>query len=90
MKGTVKDLKMIHDIVRLFWVVLFFLTPYISMLAMKVAIEERGYYALGGELCVPIMCYVVIFALILVDQRIRARIYHMTRNHNREDNHHAV
>lgn len=68
-----KDLIMLHKLIKMLWVMLLFLTPYISMLAMKDAILERGYYAIGGEFCVPLLCYVGVFELITINREIRKK-----------------
>lgn len=68
-----KDLIMMHKLIKTLWVTLLFLTPYISMLAMKDAILERGYYTIGGEFCVPLLCYVGVFELITINQGIRKK-----------------
>lgn len=62
-KFSVKDLKMIKEMVNTFKWVLFFLIPYISILTDRQAYIERGYYSFGGEMLVPIFCWICVFIL---------------------------
>ena len=56
----------LKSFLRIIAVALFFSTPYISMLAARVAYTQRGYFAIGGEFFVPLLCDVILFVLIEV------------------------
>lgn len=50
------------------FIVMYFLTPYISMLAEERALLYRGYRAMGGEVFVPMLCFLVMFTLNWIEQ----------------------
>ena len=65
-----KDLSMLKETIRMFKWTLIFLTPYIAMLADREAYMERGYYSFGGEMFVPIFCWVC----VLILQRLQVKL----------------
>lgn len=54
-------------------VFLFFATPYVAILADRYATLERGYMAFGGQMLVPIGCFVVLYLLMEADDALNPK-----------------
>ena len=52
-------MKVLGKFSGVLFIVMYFLTPYISMLAEERALLYRGYRAMGGEVLVPLLCFLV-------------------------------
>lgn len=57
-------MKPVKSVFKMLVVIIFFATPYVSMFADRAAYMERGYFAVGGEFAIPILCYTLMFLLI--------------------------
>lgn len=65
--------KAVGSITKPLIVFLFFFTPYIAIAADRYAFMERGYLAFGGEMVVPILCYMLMYALMAVDEELNPK-----------------
>lgn len=79
-----KDLIMLYKTVKMFWLTLVFVAPYISMLSQRYAYEQRGYWAAGGELCVPLFIWAAVFGLIYSNAKLKERIKDENKKERRE------
>lgn len=61
-------MKVLGKFSGVLFIVMYFLTPYISMLAEEQALLYRGYRAMGGEVLVPMLCFLAMFILNWIEQ----------------------
>lgn len=66
-------MKVLVKFSEILFVVMYFLTPYISMLTEERALLYPGYKAMGGEVMVPVLCFLVMFALDWIEQCCKER-----------------
>lgn len=66
-------MKVLGKFSGILFIVMYFLTPYISMLAEEQALLYRGYKAMGGEVMIPMLCFLVMFALDWIEQYCKER-----------------
>lgn len=71
---TIKDLNMVKKTVSMFKWVLFFLSPYITVMADRLAYMNRGYYSFGGEMFVPIFCWIGVILLHDIQTKLSKKI----------------
>lgn len=60
--------------VKAFCVLLLFLTPYIAIAADRIAFFERGYISNGGEMLVPLFCFVIIYLLLKLEDHLHKNL----------------
>ena len=66
-------MKVLEKLIGALFALLFVMTPYISMLAAENAMLQRGYQAIGGEVCVPLLCFLGLSVLAHLEQYCRRK-----------------
>lgn len=61
-------MKVLGKFSGILFVAMYFWTPYISMLAEERALMYHGYGVIGGEVMVPMLCFLIMFALDWIEQ----------------------
>lgn len=65
--------KAVGAITKPLIVFLFFFTPYIAIAVDRYAFMERGYMAFGGELAIPVICYIAMYLLMEIDESVNPK-----------------
>ena len=60
---------------KLCFVLFFFMTPYIAIAFDRIAFFERGYIASGGEMLIPLPCFVVLYVLLQLEEYFKEQVY---------------